>query len=344
VGKRAAAQPVAEWRGVDRAKFESDIVPRGQPAILRGLVREWPAVEHGLDSPAALSAYIARFDKGISVPAIAGSPAIKGRLFYRDDMSGLNFNRSHQRIGVVVDSLVRALADPDPPAICVQAIPAAGCLPGFERENGIDLIDRSVTPRLWIGNALTVAAHYDLNDNIACVVAGRRQFTLFPPDQLPNLYIGPFDFTPAGAPVSMVSLEDPDFERFPRFRDALAASQIAALEPGDAIYIPYLWWHAVKSLEGFNMLANYWWNDAKPRAGSPLDALLHASLVLRDLPPAHREAWRGLFDHYVFLTNGDPLAHLAPEHRGALGALGPEGIARMMAVLARALGGTAPGV
>jgi hypothetical protein len=343
VAERAAGRPVAEWRGVDRTKFESDIVPRGQPAILRGLVREWPAVEQGLASPAALGAYIARFDKGIPVPAIAGSSAIKGRLFYRDDMSGLNFGRSRQRICVVVDRLVRALADPDPPALCVQAIPTAEFLPGFELENRIDLIDGSVTPRLWIGNALTVAAHFDLNDNIACVVAGRRQFTLFPPDQLPNLYVGPFDFTPAGAPVSMVFLDDPDFERFPRFRDALAASQVAALEPGDAIYIPYLWWHAVKSLDDFNMLANYWWNDARPRAGSPLDVLLHASLVLRDLPAAHREAWRLLFDHYVFATNGDPLAHLAPEHRGALGGLDAEGIAAMKAVLARTLGGSASG-
>ena len=31
-----------------------------------------------------------------------------------------------------------------------------------------------------------------------------------------------------------------------------ASAQTAELEPGDAIYIPYFWWHHVRSLTGFN--------------------------------------------------------------------------------------------
>ena len=114
------------------------------------------------------------------------------------------------------------------------------------------------------------------------------------PDQIANLYIGPLDFAPTGAAMSLVSLRSPDFEKFPRFRDALAAAQVADLGPGDAIYIPPLWWHHVESLESFNVLVNYWWHDFAGEgasADSAFDALLHGILSIRKLPPATRCAW-----------------------------------------------------
>lgn len=83
-----------------------------------------------------------------------------------------------------------------------------------------------------------MAAHFDLSSNIACVVGGRRRFTLFPPDQVSNLYIGPFEFNVSGSPISMASLKSPDLARFPRFAEALRNSRSAELAPGDAIFIP----------------------------------------------------------------------------------------------------------
>ena len=87
---------------------------------------------------------------------------------------------------------------------------------------------------LWIGNRTRTAAHFDLPQNIACVISGRRRFTVFPIGQLPNLYVGPLDFTPAGQAISLVDFHAPDFERYPRFREALRHAQVAELEPGDA--------------------------------------------------------------------------------------------------------------
>ena len=55
-----------------------------------------------------------------------------------------------------------------------------------------------VPPRLWLGNAIKVATHYDQMENIGIVVTGRRRFTLFPPEQVANLYMGPIELTPAG--------------------------------------------------------------------------------------------------------------------------------------------------
>jgi hypothetical protein len=202
-------------------------------------------------------------------------------------------------------------------------------MPDFARENVLALLPDTIGGRVWIGNRLTVQTHYDLTGNIACVVAGRRRFTLFPPGQLANLYVGPLEFTLAGTPVSMVQLDPPDFERYPRFRDALAQAQVAELEPGDAIYIPYMWWHHVETLTSFNVLVNYWWADTPRWMGSPFEAMVHAMLAVRPLSPEHRAIWRSFFEHYVFEGPENSAAHLPPQIRGVQSAPSAE-IAAMM--------------
>jgi hypothetical protein len=192
-------------------------------------------------------------------------------------------------------------------------------LPGFGDENQLGIAHPSAEARIWIGNRAIVQAHFDLKENIACVVAGRRRFTLFPPEQTPNLYPGPFELTLAGPPVSMVDMADPDFEKHPRFRQAQEHAVVAEMEPGDALYIPYFWWHHVEALETFNVLVNYWWNEADPDLGSPFDALLNALMSIRDLPKRQREAWSTMFDLYVFQKHGDPLEHLPKAAHGTLG-------------------------
>jgi hypothetical protein len=269
--------------------------------------------------------------------ALLGDPSIQGRFFYSSDMRGFNFERREMQLAQALQHLLESLQIERAPAAYIESTPIADHLPGFTTENALPLLPASVAPRIWIGNAVTAQTHFDLQDNVACVVAGRRRFTLFPPDQLPNLYAGPFDFTLSGPPVSMVSLHEPDLARYPRFAEAQAHSQVAELGPGDALYIPYFWWHHVESLRTFNVLVNYWWNTARTLGGSPFDCLLHGILTLRDLPPAQRDAWRIVFEHFVFQRNGDPMEHLAPEHRGLLGAMTPERAREIKSILVRLL-------
>src|ERR1700733_1554025 len=332
-----ALQTAQEWRNVDAATFHNEIRPRNRPAVLRGLVKDWPAVRASSLSERALSDYIARFDGGRPVETLIGDASIKGRFFYRDGLKTLNFERRQEQIGTTIERLLSLPPDASAPAIFIQSASIPDFLPDFARDNAIDLVGPAVIPRIWIGNSVTVTTHYDLSPNIACVVGGRRTFTFFPPEEIRNLYVGPIHFTLAGQPVSMVSLDEPDFDRYPRFEQALAAAQVAELEPGDAVYIPYFWWHHVKSLERFNVLVNYWWNDSESASGSPYDCLLHAFLSLRHLPENQRAAWRAVFDHYVFQTGGDPVAHLPPDSRGALGAMTPELAAQIKAGLLRRL-------
>ena len=328
---------IPEVHGVDRARFDGEIRPAGRPVVLRGLASAWPSVQAAQTSEEALVAYLKRFSHDGAVNAIVGPPEIGGRFFYTPDLSALNFSRGKSPLEPFLDRLLRDRVSERPYAMAVQSIPAADLLPGFEQQNGIDLVAPEVVPRLWLGNAIRVATHYDLMENVGIVVAGRRRFTLFPPDQVANLYMGPYELTPAGTPVSMVDPDAPDLDRYPRFAEALGHASQATLDPGDAIYIPFHWWHAVSSLAPVNVLCNYWWNPAQAGVTGPYDALLLALYTLRTLPDDQRAVWRTMFDHLVFQTGGDPVEHLPPHIRGVLGAADEAGLEWMRATLLQSL-------
>lgn len=314
----------------------ADLVAAAEPVVLRGLVRDWPVVAAARDGDPTLVAFLKGFGAGGTANCLAGHPAIGGRFFYKGDMTGLNFGRRDATVADLLDQLVHQADEPHPLAIAMQSAPVRDVLPGFVDQHPMPLLDPAVAPRIWIGNAISVATHYDSNDNIACVVAGRRRFTLFPPDQVANLYPGPFELTPAGTPVSMVDVDAPDLDLYPRFAEAQQRARTAELEPGDAIFIPYLWWHAVRSLDPVSVLVNYWWSDhALPTA--PVQAMLHALLAFRDLPPSRRAAWRALIEHLVFAEDAGQAAHLPDHARGVLGPISPEMRRDLHRVIAAAL-------
>ena len=232
--------------------------------------------------------------------AFLGEPNIKGRFFYNSDLSGFNFTQLDTSLQQLSEKLEELSAVNDAPALYMGSTNLDHWLPGLSGENTLPLSLSDPLASLWLGNRSTVAAHFDYPANIACCVAGRRQFTLFPPEQIENLYIGPWDLTPAGQPVSLVDIKEPDLAQFPLFAQALEAASVAELAPGDAIYIPSLWWHQVEALSAVNGLVNFWWTQQAAVFGAPMDAFSHALLSLKQLPSAQRAAWRALFDYYVF--------------------------------------------
>ncbi len=300
----------------DLGSLPDSVLKGGRPVVLKGAVRQWPLVRAALQSDDAAVEYLNRFYGGEPVATIVAPPSERGRFFYRPDSKQMNFERSMEPLSAILRGLLQQRDAEQPFGIAMQAIPAAEILPGLQEENPNALVPAGTPARLWIGNRVTVAAHFDVSDNLACVAAGRRRFVMFPPDQTANLYPGPMDVTPASVPISMVSLDDPDFDRFPRYREALDAALVAELEPGDAVYIPYLWWHGVQSLSGFNILTNYWWNRDEAAARYPYVMLLQLMYQLhRGMKPQHRDAWRALYDHYVFQADGDPMEPLTESHR-----------------------------
>lgn len=317
---------IDEFQAGGHAFAQSDLADRELPLVIRGLCGDWPAVAAARESDTAFATYLAGYDNGTEVDTLLMAPEEDGIIGYNPQMDGFNYR--HFRVPVT-EALRRLAAysrhDGVTPGVALQSAPISACLPGFRQEHPLPQLQAEIEPRLWIGNRVTTPAHFDAFHNLAVVACGRRRFTLFAPEQVGNLYIGPLDFAPTGAAISMARLDRPDDPRFPRLRQALAQSLVSELEPGDAIYIPPLWWHHVASLERLNALVNYWWKPAigqevMPESG--LGALMHAILALKSLPHGEREAWKYLFDHYVF-DDQDPAAHIPVERRNLLGRLTP---------------------
>jgi hypothetical protein len=327
-----SSPPIREVAEVDFARFHEDIRRANEPVVMRGLVRDWPAVAAAQESDAAVVDYLIGCGPRQPIGAIAARPDENGRFFYNDDLTGFNFVQGRGGMEDFLRDLLLAGEHTRPPAMAMQSEIIPDVIPAFGVANRLALLPE-VAPRIWIGNRIRVSPHCDLMENVACVVAGRRRFTLFPPEQVSNLYPGPFELTPAGTPVSMVDPLAPDLERYPRFAAAWATARQAELAPGDALYIPYMWWHGVESLEPVSILVNYWWNDGPENLSTPYDAMLHNILAFRHMPPEQRAVWRTMLDYYIFESEGDPAAHL-PEHaKGMMGPLTSELAGRLRATL-----------
>jgi hypothetical protein len=327
---------IPEVAATDRDAFDK-ARENHQPFVVRGLVRDWPLCMAARQSNVALAEYLTGFYNGSAVHVMAGPADIHGRLFYMEDFQRLNFRM--REVGFP-EALGAILSLPDAAQAATVYIGSAAeskHWPGLARANPMRLLAHEVVPNLWMGGRAVVGPHNDYPENLACVVAGRRRFRVFPPEQIANLYIGPLELTPAGRPVSFVSVTAPDFERYPRYAQALEESWEAELRAGDSIYIPSMWWHSVESLDSFNLLVNYWWEDPEAPPSRVEAALIHALLALAPLPEHQRLAWKAVFEHLAFRANGDPVSHIPPEVRGAIGKLTPDLRDRMRNLIRRSL-------
>ena len=300
-----------------RTEFEQLIDEAYEPLVVRQLAADWDIVKAAAQSAESAADYLKRYDSGAELPLVVCPGDTGGRLFYNEQHDGFNFGRENSTLSAGLERMLSRSADE--PFSFFQCVPVSTATPGLEDELRNPLVPDNTRPHIWIGSRITVAAHFDEAKNVAIVAAGRRRFTLFPPEQVNNLYIGRLDFTPAGQPISLADPTAPDFDRYPRFQEAMEAAWSAELSPGDAIYIPAPWWHHVESLENLNVLVNYWWDGALAASGLPFTALIHAIQAYRHLAAPERHAWKALVDHYAFETDGDPAAHLAPRNPGILG-------------------------
>jgi hypothetical protein len=302
--------------------FLRAVVAACRPVVMRGLISHWPVVQAGLSSPAAFQDYVLQFDNGGQADAFFGQPQIAGKYYYSQDLRGFNFERKRMSFAAALTTIVSTLAERDAPSVYLGSIPTEDYLPGFAARNALPILPPRVGGRIWLGHSSNVSAHYDAFENVACVVAGARRFTLYPPETIGKLYVGPIDNTMAGQPVSMAAAASPaDAGKFPLFEQVRDQALTVELFPGDALFVPKLWWHQVESTAPFNGLVNYWWDAFSYGPDAPYTSMLLSMITIAERPLAERQAWKAFFDHYVFRTSGHPLAHLPPDRHGLLGPL-----------------------
>lgn len=299
----------------DPAAFRSQVVAAGAPVVLRGVARHWPMLAGGRE--AVIAALLAA-DAGQSAEMFIGRPAIGARYFYDEALAGFNFTRETVPFRDALTRIVATAEAADRPSLYMGSLPAETYLPGIAAAVRLPFVPADVSPRVWIGHASSVACHYDAMDNVACVAAGRRRFTLYPPEAIGDLYVGPIDHTMAGQPVGLAVGSPPGNTRFPRFERWRDRAELVDLEPGDALYVPKLWWHQVEATDPVNVLVNYWWDGFADGPEAPYTTMLLAMLAIAERPAAERAAWRAWFDHYVFRPERHPLHFLPPAKHGIL--------------------------
>ena len=298
-----------------------EAVAAARPLLIKGLLDRWrwPALSAGRESPNALNRYLKSLDRGLPGTVMEAPASAEGRFGYSRDLREFTFSKRQQGISETLDRVERQLGRPSASTVAIQMLPLATHLPDFIAQNPMPLLPHTA-PLLWLGGRVRTQIHHDRDHNLACVVAGRRRFVLFPPEQVANLYIGPIDNPP---PLSIVDLDAPDFGRFPRFAEALKSAQVVELGCGDAIFMPRHWWHHVSSLDPYNAMVNYWWGEQPPGIENPHACFLAALLALKDLPAAERSYWRVMFDTYVFQTAGSAVDHIPADLQGLLGTSRP---------------------
>jgi hypothetical protein len=288
------------------------------PMIFKGLCGHFPLVQAGLESSQSAMDYLLKHDTGQPLTTYYLSPEQQGRVFYNEAVDGFNYQAGKLALSQILTRLQAESTQAEPASVYMGSTNIHQYFPSLFAENCLQLDQVNPMTNIWLGNQTRVAAHFDFPHNLACNMVGKRTFTLFPPDQIGNLYIGPMEFAPGGQEISMVNFDKPDFERFPKFEQALAASFTAALEPGDVLFIPSMWWHHVRGVENFNVLITHWWRDTPGFLGRPNNALLQSMLSLRSLPKAQRQAWKAMFEYYIFDHDDVDESHIPDSAKGML--------------------------
>jgi hypothetical protein len=315
-----------------------ELFSQHQPVILKNLVKDWPLVKAGKVSPNKVMEQLEQHDSQRGTLVYKGGPEIKARFGYNSSCTGFNFTSERSTIPEVFAQIRKQMTEDEHDYLYINSLRLNEGFPALSESHQLSFEHQAFdnnqpVAKIWLGTESVAAAHFDQPNNIACCVLGKRRFTLFPPEQVDNLYPGPLTPTPGGQVVTLADLSHPDFERFPRLKTALANAYIVELEPGDGLYYPSMWWHEVEALDRFNAMVNFWWMSAAPHLGNPTDALLHGMMSIRDRPANEKQAWKALFDYYIFADPKQVTRHLPAESHGALATMDDTLARRLRAML-----------
>lgn len=239
---------------MDDETFRREYFIGNRPLVIRGAVTGWPA----------LSLWSRQyFESFLDNRMVTVDYSSDGFLKYTQNDEKLNV-RSQD---VSLLQALKEIHDPTGQRLCYLrniSLPTLlpELIPDIEKPSLIGDPNKVILNNLWYGAArCTTSLHHDWPNNFLAQVKGRKKVILFNPEQTPYLY--PVSNKPP-APNdkidfrahSLVNPEQPNYEQFPRFKEATPLTCI--LEPGDILWLPPEWWHQVTSID-ISISVNFWW-------------------------------------------------------------------------------------
>src|SRR4051812_47212559 len=122
------AMEIAERAASSPEQFAAEVVARHEPAVLRGVVADWPAVRAGLVSAEALAAYLDARDAGAEVDVLSLPASEHGRIYYGKDFGTFNYARDRATISAVNARLLRSARFANRATVVAQSALLRDCL------------------------------------------------------------------------------------------------------------------------------------------------------------------------------------------------------------------------
>lgn len=276
-----------------KAEFWRTVFAQQQPVVWRGAAADQPLVELARRGPRALMQALGERAGSRRVQVTGAPPSAAGRMGF-DGTCWRDWSTRQTSFSGFGDDLLQELAHPSGHCLYMQSAEVAEHLPELEPLTSLWLRDaeamRDAQTQLWIGSGgQRVAIHQDYSHSVAVMAAGVKEFTLYPPQQLCNLYTAPRDELGGEPWRSAVDGRAPDLARFPRFAAAQRTAKTIRLEAGDVLFLPAYWWHSVDSYE-FNAMFNVRWFDvSEAQRVDATAAMAHGLIAARAADAGQRQ-------------------------------------------------------
>ncbi|MCV7236491.1 cupin-like domain-containing protein [Mycolicibacterium celeriflavum] len=227
---------------------ERFIVPQ-RPVVISGAMEGWPALEQWTNE------YLT---EKIGARPLSPSKVTSAGTHIPDAKNGTMASASEMKFAEYIDLLASGAISAG--ELYAVQLPIKTALPELWPDVRFPAFvdeDKYAAVNLWFGPGKNFTGlHYDVADNFLTQIRGRKQVILCPPREIARVYPYPYGYV--GNNLSQVNVASPDLAQFPKWADADRA--LVELSPGDMLYIPLCWWHAVWGIDQ-NMSINYWWQS-----------------------------------------------------------------------------------